>query len=82
MEQGDLNTHWKLVSKRVKEFQKSIVLPIGSLSIGLCRHRAVLFKVIRSLDYCFQVLIVYVYYHFVGPSIETSLRFETLAFCS
>lgn len=49
VEQGDLNTHWKLVSKRVKEFQRSIVLPIGSLSIGLCRHRAVLFK--KLADY-------------------------------
>ncbi|PON89837.1 Mitogen-activated protein kinase kinase kinase [Trema orientale] len=44
VEQGDLHRHWKLVSKRLKDFQKCIVLPIGSLSMGLCRHRAILFK--------------------------------------
>ncbi|XP_060961235.1 serine/threonine-protein kinase CTR1 isoform X2 [Cannabis sativa] len=49
VEQGDLHMHWKLVSKRLKEFQKCIVVPIGSLSMGLCRHRAILFK--KLADY-------------------------------
>ncbi|KAF5739791.1 serine/threonine-protein kinase CTR1 isoform X3 [Tripterygium wilfordii] len=49
MEQCDLYKHWKLVSKRLKDFQKCIVLPIGSLSTGLCRHRAILFK--KLADY-------------------------------
>ncbi|XP_024017114.1 serine/threonine-protein kinase CTR1 [Morus notabilis] len=49
VEQGDLHMHWKLVSKRLKDFQKCIVLPIGSLSMGLCRHRAILFK--KLADY-------------------------------
>ncbi|GAB4839460.1 hypothetical protein Ancab_028982 [Ancistrocladus abbreviatus] len=49
VEQGDLHTHWKLVSRRLKEFQKCIVLPIGNLSMGLCRHRAILFK--KLADY-------------------------------
>ncbi|KAK9743479.1 hypothetical protein RND81_03G242000 [Saponaria officinalis] len=44
VEQGDLCTRWKVASKRLKDFYKSIVLPIGSLSAGLCRHRALLFK--------------------------------------
>ncbi|KAA3476619.1 serine/threonine-protein kinase CTR1-like [Gossypium australe] len=44
VEQGDLHKRWKLVSTRLKDFHKCIVLPIGSLSIGLCRHRAILFK--------------------------------------
>ncbi|XP_057973897.1 serine/threonine-protein kinase CTR1 isoform X2 [Malania oleifera] len=43
-EQGDLHKRWKLVSRRLRDFQKCIVLPIGSLSMGLCRHRAILFK--------------------------------------
>ncbi|KAJ4964950.1 hypothetical protein NE237_016799 [Protea cynaroides] len=43
-EQGDLHRHWKLVSKRLRDYQRCIVLPIGSLSMGLCRHRAILFK--------------------------------------
>ena len=38
---------WRVVSKRLKELHKCIVLPIGSLSSGLCRHRAILFKVIQ-----------------------------------
>ena len=45
VEQGGLHLHWKVVSKRLREFQQCIVLPIGSLSMGLCRHRAILFKV-------------------------------------
>ncbi|XP_038703808.1 serine/threonine-protein kinase CTR1-like isoform X2 [Tripterygium wilfordii] len=49
VEQGDLHKRWKLVSKRLKDFQKCIVLPIGSLSTGLCRHRAILFK--KLADY-------------------------------
>lgn len=43
-EKGDLHKRWKFVSKRLKDCQKCIVLPIGSLSMGLCRHRAILFK--------------------------------------
>ncbi|KAE9603823.1 hypothetical protein Lal_00001669 [Lupinus albus] len=49
MEQGDMHKRWKLVSKRLRNFRKCVVLPIGSLSIGLCRHRAILFK--RLADY-------------------------------
>ncbi|KAF7850666.1 hypothetical protein BT93_L5136 [Corymbia citriodora subsp. variegata] len=44
VEQGDLHKRWKVVSKRLKDFNKCIVFPIGSLSMGLCRHRAILFK--------------------------------------
>ncbi|XP_022937084.1 serine/threonine-protein kinase CTR1-like isoform X2 [Cucurbita moschata] len=49
VEQGGLHLHWKVVSKRLRDFQKCIVLPIGSLSMGLCRHRAILFK--KLADY-------------------------------
>ncbi|XP_052191008.1 serine/threonine-protein kinase CTR1 isoform X2 [Diospyros lotus] len=49
VEQGDLHTRWKVVSQKLKDFQKCIVLPIGSLSSGLCRHRAILFK--KLADY-------------------------------
>ncbi|KAL0432656.1 UNVERIFIED_CONTAM: Serine/threonine-protein kinase CTR1 [Sesamum latifolium] len=45
VEQGDLNLGWKLVNQRLKDFHKCIVIPIGNLSMGLCRHRAILFKV-------------------------------------
>uniref|UniRef100_A0A7N0UZQ8 non-specific serine/threonine protein kinase n=1 Tax=Kalanchoe fedtschenkoi TaxID=63787 RepID=A0A7N0UZQ8_KALFE len=48
-EQGDLQIRWKLLSKRLKDFHKCIVVPIGSLSLGLCRHRAILFK--KLADY-------------------------------
>jgi len=36
---------WKAVSKQLRKRQKCIVVPIGGLSIGFCRHRAILFKV-------------------------------------
>ncbi|KQJ84510.1 serine/threonine-protein kinase CTR1 isoform X2 [Brachypodium distachyon] len=43
-EDGDLYMRWKSVSKRLRTQQKSVVVPIGRLSIGFCRHRAILFK--------------------------------------
>ncbi|KAI3460073.1 hypothetical protein Pfo_016736 [Paulownia fortunei] len=49
VEQGDLNLGWKLVNQRLKDFYKCIVIPIGNLSMGLCRHRAILFK--KLADY-------------------------------
>lgn len=41
---------WRECSDELKECLGSAVLPIGNLSVGLCRHRALLFKV-RSI-YC------------------------------
>ncbi|XP_019088772.1 PREDICTED: serine/threonine-protein kinase CTR1-like isoform X2 [Camelina sativa] len=49
MEEGELQKRWKLVSNRLKEYRKCIILPIGSLTMGLCRHRAILFK--KLADY-------------------------------
>ncbi|KAJ8762618.1 hypothetical protein K2173_008057 [Erythroxylum novogranatense] len=49
VEQGDLHKRWKFFSSKLKEFHKCIVVPIGSLSSGLCRHRAILFK--KLADY-------------------------------
>ncbi|XP_047166619.1 serine/threonine-protein kinase CTR1 [Vigna umbellata] len=49
VEQGDLHKRWKLVSKKLRTLRKCVVFPIGSLSTGLCRHRAILFK--RLADY-------------------------------
>ncbi|RZC51997.1 hypothetical protein C5167_020417 [Papaver somniferum] len=49
VEQGDLNMNWKYVSKRLRDCKRCIVLPIGSLSVGLCRHRAIMFK--KLADY-------------------------------
>ncbi|XP_060201302.1 serine/threonine-protein kinase CTR1 isoform X1 [Lycium barbarum] len=40
---------WKECSDDLKDCLGSIVLPIGSLSIGLCRHRALLFKVLADI---------------------------------
>ncbi|XP_076940554.1 serine/threonine-protein kinase CTR1-like [Bidens hawaiensis] len=49
VEQGDLHEQWECTSKRIKELQNNIIVPIGSLSNGLCRHRAILFK--KLADY-------------------------------
>ncbi|CAI9116118.1 OLC1v1017188C1 [Oldenlandia corymbosa var. corymbosa] len=62
-EQGDLHMRWTFLSKQLKDFQRCIVIPIGNLSMGLCRHRAILFKkladyvglpcrIARSCRYC------------------------------
>ncbi|KAK1316506.1 Serine/threonine-protein kinase CTR1 [Acorus calamus] len=50
-EQGYLHLHWKMCSKKVRIYRRSVVLPIGSLSAGLCRHRAILFKTSRLFDH-------------------------------
>ncbi|KAL8039661.1 hypothetical protein ABFX02_10G050500 [Erythranthe guttata] len=45
----DLVSIWKECSDDLKDCLGSIVLPIGSLSIGLCRHRSLLFKVLADI---------------------------------
>nr|KYP73796.1 Serine/threonine-protein kinase CTR1 [Cajanus cajan] len=39
---------WRDCSNDLKDCLGSVVIPIGSLSVGLCRHRAVLFKVLAD----------------------------------
>ncbi|KAK4432529.1 Serine/threonine-protein kinase CTR1 [Sesamum alatum] len=46
--EDDLITIWKECSNSLKDCLGSIVLPIGSLSVGLCRHRSLLFKVLAD----------------------------------
>ena len=43
--EDDFVPMWKEFCDNLKECLGSIVLPIGRLSVGLCRHRALLFKV-------------------------------------
>eukprot|EP01018_Ginkgo_biloba_P001230 Gb_26546 [translate_table: standard] len=47
-EHGDLMMRWKVSSKMLRDCLNCIVLPIGSLSVGLCRHRSLLFKVLAD----------------------------------
>lgn len=49
IEQDDLHARWESASMRLRDLQNGILVPIGSLSIGLCRHRAILFK--KLADY-------------------------------
>lgn len=42
----ELSTIWEQCSNEIKACLGSIVLPIGHLPLGLCRHRSLLFKVI------------------------------------
>ncbi|THG18449.1 hypothetical protein TEA_001596 [Camellia sinensis var. sinensis] len=46
--EDDFLPAWKECSDDLKESLRSTVLPIGSLSVGLCRHRALLFKVLAD----------------------------------
>ncbi|XP_057829880.2 serine/threonine-protein kinase CTR1 [Cryptomeria japonica] len=48
-EHGDLMTRWKVSSQMLRDCLNNIVLPIGSLSVGLCRHRALLFKALADM---------------------------------
>jgi hypothetical protein len=43
---------WRSLSYSLKATLGSMVLPLGSLTIGLARHRALLFKV-PALSFCF-----------------------------
>lgn len=47
-EHGDLMMRWDASSKMLRDCLTSIVFSIGSLSVGLCRHRALLFKVLAD----------------------------------
>ncbi|KAL7617520.1 hypothetical protein Lser_V15G01956 [Lactuca serriola] len=46
--ENDFLPLWKKYSDDLKKHLGSIALPIGRLSIGLCRHRAILFKVLAE----------------------------------
>ncbi|KAG0476327.1 hypothetical protein HPP92_013168 [Vanilla planifolia] len=43
-EQAELFVQWKRSTNELKTTQGHVVIHIGSLSYGLCRHRAILFK--------------------------------------
>ncbi|KAI3696701.1 hypothetical protein L6452_29189 [Arctium lappa] len=46
--EDDLVLLWKECSNDLKERLGSVALPMGSLSVGICRHRALLFKVLAD----------------------------------
>ncbi|XP_022743313.1 serine/threonine-protein kinase CTR1-like isoform X2 [Durio zibethinus] len=46
--EDDLVSYWRECSDDLKDCLGSVVVPIGSLSVGLCRHRALLFKVLAD----------------------------------
>ncbi|XP_057422709.1 serine/threonine-protein kinase CTR1-like isoform X2 [Lotus japonicus] len=46
--EDDLVSIWRDCSNDLKDCLGSVVVPIGSLSVGLCRHRAILFKVLAD----------------------------------
>lgn len=45
MGEDDFVPIWRECSDDIKDCLGSVVVPIGSLSVGLCRHRTLLFKV-------------------------------------
>ncbi|CAM8913631.1 unnamed protein product [Rhodiola kirilowii] len=47
-QEQNLALMWKECSSDLKDCFRSIVVPIGSLSVGLCRHRALLFKILAD----------------------------------
>ncbi|GMI96635.1 SUGAR-INSENSITIVE 1, CONSTITUTIVE TRIPLE RESPONSE 1 [Hibiscus trionum] len=47
--EDDSVSYWRKCSDDLKDCLGSVVVPIGSLSIGLCRHRALLFKVLADM---------------------------------
>ncbi|KAJ3698506.1 hypothetical protein LUZ61_002211 [Rhynchospora tenuis] len=49
IEDDDLYRRWKSCSKQLRKSQRCVVIPIGCLSVGFCRHRAILFKELADL---------------------------------
>uniref|UniRef100_A0A7N0UBW3 non-specific serine/threonine protein kinase n=1 Tax=Kalanchoe fedtschenkoi TaxID=63787 RepID=A0A7N0UBW3_KALFE len=47
-QEQNLASMWKECSNDLRDCFRSIVFPIGSLSVGLCRHRALLFKILAD----------------------------------
>ncbi|XP_061350045.1 serine/threonine-protein kinase CTR1-like isoform X2 [Gastrolobium bilobum] len=45
----NLGTRWRECTQILKSRLHSVILPIGSLPVGLCVHRALLFKVLADL---------------------------------
>eukprot|EP00850_Spirogloea_muscicola_P023719 SM000381S14611 [mRNA] locus=s381:28553:35415:- [translate_table: standard] len=48
MEAGELLSRFRARMRQLKAFLKSVVLPIGMIDVGLCRHRTLLFKVLAD----------------------------------
>ncbi|GAY52658.1 hypothetical protein CUMW_143580 [Citrus unshiu] len=48
-EEEEFDKQWSECAEHLKDCLNSVVLPIGSLSVGLCVHRALLFKVLADL---------------------------------
>lgn len=72
---------WKECSDEVKDSLGSIVIPLGSLYIGLCRHRALLFKV-RLVTFIFSIFWLLFFQglnHFVESSWHTLVVLSDLA---
>ncbi|KAK7284919.1 hypothetical protein RJT34_19673 [Clitoria ternatea] len=46
--EDDLLTKWRECINDLRDCLGSVVVPIGNLSTGLCRHRAILFKVLAD----------------------------------
>lgn len=47
---------WRSLSSNLRASLRSMVLPLGSLTIGLARHRALLFKVLTFSFYVSKIL--------------------------
>ena len=48
-EVDDLVPHFRQQLYEMKKYLKTLVVPIGQLPVGLCRHRAILFKILMDM---------------------------------
>lgn len=57
---------WRNHSRSLKAKHGSMILPIGSLTVGLARHRALLFKVVKAFDVkgVFSFIAICIAFHF------------------
>ena len=58
---SNLSRAWRSLSYSLKATLGSMVLPLGSFTIGLPRHRALMFKVLIQLSFLFYFSTIYSY---------------------
>lgn len=56
--EDDLVSMWKERSKDLKDCLGSVILPIGNLSVGICKHHTLLFKICCRFIFYFDIKII------------------------
>ena len=80
MEKGSLaNFSWELPISEIKQQRQSNVLPLGSVTIGIFYHRALLFKVCTVMLYDVVTFMFICNWFLARDAIYTSRAYATMS---